>query len=71
VVKTLKSLATGVLQLPCMALALIFPAAVIVPPILAALGVVSWKVPILVWLFVAPTIITQVIGFVLLFRWYL
>lgn len=71
VVKLVRSFVSTVLSLPFMALALIFPTAVIVPPVLAALGVVSWKVPVLVWLFIAPTIITQVIGIVLLFRWYL
>lgn len=67
--KTLSSLFTGVLILPLAPVALIFPSAVIVPPILAGLGVLSWKVPILVWLFIAPTVITQIIAFVLLFRW--
>jgi len=71
VVKIIRSFVTNVLALPCSALALIFPAAVIVPPILATSGSVSWKVPILVWLFIAPTIITQIIAIVLLFRWYL
>ena len=67
--KALASFLAGAFKIPFVALMLVFPSAVIVPPILAGLGVVSWNVPVLVWLFIMPTMVSQIVAFVLLFRW--